>query len=83
MTREHRCDGCGKVAPWDKGWRWWGSLSEDDEDIRRWTACSPECMAKMPVALRDLPTPRPMEMAHASIRSRHRVRIENLRRHTP
>ena len=73
------CDGCGKVAPWDGDWSWWGSLAEEDEGIRRWTACSRHCMALMPEALRDLQTPHPLAMARAAVRAEYRDTVERLR----
>lgn len=79
MSQEHTCDGCGRVGPWDGSWTWWGSLAEEDEGIRRWTACSRACMAKIPAALRDLRVPEPMAMAHASIRMKFRETVERLR----
>ena len=40
--RKHRCHRCGKEAPWDDNWSWWGSLlTEDCGDILK--ICSDDC----------------------------------------
>lgn len=50
-----RCDGCGKVARWDKHWRSYGSIAEQEEGIMRWVACSTACAKRMPKELRGGP----------------------------
>lgn len=53
-----RCDGCGKIAPWGKGWRSFGTIAEQDDGLLRWVSCSKACADAIPPDLRDLEIPK-------------------------
>ena len=53
-----RCDGCGKIAPWGKGWRSFGTIAEQDDGLLRWVSCSKACADASPPDLRDLEIPK-------------------------
>lgn len=36
------CAACGKRAPWDGGWRWYGNYTKDGENVER-VVCSSAC----------------------------------------
>jgi hypothetical protein len=45
--RIHRCDICGRIAAWDDGWRWYGSLLDaEDGDAGVLFICSDACRAE-------------------------------------
>ncbi len=41
-----KCDGCGRLDHWGKGWTWYGSFMDADDGHYEWVACSKECMGK-------------------------------------
>ncbi len=46
-TRLHTCTVCGKVAPWGKGWSWYGTgLQLDHAPTTIEKVCSAKCQKK-------------------------------------
>jgi len=40
----YKCDGCGKIGPWEDGWMWYGSVLHEEtcpQDVP--VACSEKC----------------------------------------
>ncbi len=42
-VRLHRCDHCGKIAVWSKGWAVFGSIAHNDNGFREFISCSDKC----------------------------------------
>lgn len=60
-AREYYCNVCGRIDNWGKGWRWYGSIKEQEElprdEIIKRVVCSEKCSALMPTdfpSLKDL-----------------------------
>lgn len=44
-NRLYECDQCGERSPWEKGWLWYGSLRDvEDEPTSVWVFCSQTCL---------------------------------------
>jgi len=46
-ARIYRCDVCGKVGPWERGWQWYGSYRKLEEGDSVLLTCSQTCRMKV------------------------------------
>lgn len=74
--RRHYCVMCGRVGPWSKRWRWYGSIRNFDDGAGVFKLCSPWCQQLWQQAV-HLIVEEPPSQRWNTLTSGPYVRLEN------